>query len=77
MNVHGGFAGGKRFIMKVRGHDIVTDLPDLKGGEDAGPTPSELFIASLGGMHRPIRRELPENGQARSGRTEDKPGLGV
>jgi len=48
MNIKAEFSGGKKFTMKVRGHEIVTDLPGTKGGEDTGPTPPELFIASLG-----------------------------
>ena len=31
----------------VRSHRIVMDQPAEMNGEDAGPTPSELFVASL------------------------------
>jgi putative redox protein len=31
----------------VRGHRLVVDQPVSAGGEDAGPTPTELFVASL------------------------------
>lgn len=41
--------GGDRFDISVRGHSIRTDQPDSDGGEDTGPTPTELFIASLAG----------------------------
>lgn len=41
--------GGDRFDINVRGHVIRTDQPLGDGGEDTGPTPTELFIASLSG----------------------------
>lgn len=41
--------GGDRFDINVRGHVIRTDQPASDGGEDTGPTPTELFIASLAG----------------------------
>jgi uncharacterized OsmC-like protein len=41
--------GGDRFDINVRGHVIRTDQPAGDGGEDTGPTPTELFVASLAG----------------------------
>lgn len=41
--------GGDRFDINIRGHVIRTDQPAGDGGEDTGPTPTELFIASLAG----------------------------
>ena len=38
---------GERFRIAVRGHDLVVDQPKVEGGTDAGPTPTELFVASL------------------------------
>lgn len=35
---------GDRFRIEIRGHDIVVDQP---GSGDTGPTPTELFVASL------------------------------
>lgn len=35
-----------RFRIEVRGHAVVTDQPVPASG-DAGPTPTELFVASL------------------------------
>ncbi len=32
----------------MRGHEIVVDQPLEDGGGDAGPSPSELWVASLG-----------------------------
>jgi uncharacterized OsmC-like protein len=40
---------GDRFTISVRGHEITVDQPVADGGGDAGPTPSELFVASLAG----------------------------
>jgi putative redox protein len=40
-------SGGDRFSIGVRGHELVVDQPVADGGEDDGPTPTELFVASL------------------------------
>jgi putative redox protein len=40
------WAGGDRHRVAVRGHELLVDQPCGDGG-DAGPTPVELFIASL------------------------------
>lgn len=37
---------GDRFRISIRGHEIVVDQPP-PSGEDAGATPTELFVASL------------------------------
>jgi uncharacterized OsmC-like protein len=39
--------GGDRFRIIVRGHECVVDQPRRDGGEDQGPTPTELFVAGL------------------------------
>jgi uncharacterized OsmC-like protein len=36
-----------RFELQVRGHRLVCDQPPADGGTDQGPTPTELFVASL------------------------------
>ena len=41
--------GGTRFRIRVRGHELVVDQPIAAGGEDAAPTPTELFVASIAG----------------------------
>lgn len=38
---------GDRFAIGVRGHRLLVDQPVADGGQDAGPTPTELFVASL------------------------------
>ena len=35
---------GDRFRIKIRDHDVIVDQP---GSGDRGPTPTELFVASL------------------------------
>jgi putative redox protein len=36
-----------RFQLRVRGHRFLCDQPLADGGDDQGPTPTELFVASL------------------------------
>lgn len=41
------YAEGDRFVVGIRDHDVVIDQPGEAGGDDIGPTPTELFVASL------------------------------
>jgi putative redox protein len=43
------YRDGDRFDIDVRGHVVTVDQPVADGGSDAGPTPTELFVASLAG----------------------------
>ena len=36
-----------RFDIQIRGHTITVDQPTEIGGDDVGPTPTELFVAGL------------------------------
>ncbi|MFJ1708407.1 OsmC family protein [Kitasatospora sp. NPDC088346] len=36
-----------RYEIAARGHRLVVDQPVEAGGQDTGPTPTELFAASL------------------------------
>lgn len=47
LSVAATWEGGYRASMDVRGHELVADEPLGAGGEDTGPQPSELFLASL------------------------------
>ena len=38
---------GVAFTIGIREHELLTDLPREKGGQDLGPTPPELLLASL------------------------------
>ena len=41
-------AEGLRCSLEIRDHVLVADEPEDKGGKDEGPTPTELFLTSLG-----------------------------
>jgi uncharacterized OsmC-like protein len=62
--------GGDRFGIDVRGHRVVVDQPADAGGDDSGPTPTELFVAGLSSCvafyaERFLRRhDLPVHGLA-------------
>lgn len=38
---------GDRLTVAVRGHELTVDQPLPDGGEDSGPTPTELFVSGL------------------------------
>lgn len=38
---------GDRFDIGIRDHVVTVDQPTEVGGEDLGPTPTELFVAGL------------------------------
>lgn len=40
--------GSRRVDAQLRGHVLHTDQPKDNGGDDAAPSPYELFLASLG-----------------------------
>ncbi len=62
--------GGDRYRVRIRGHELVVDQLVDDGGEDAGPTPTELFVAGLASCvafyaGRFLRRhDLPAEGLA-------------
>lgn len=39
---------GVKFLIQARSHTIVCDQPEENGGSDAGMTPPEFLLASLG-----------------------------
>lgn len=39
---------GLEFSIRVRGHEVTSDLSEKEGGRDAGLSPSELLAGSLG-----------------------------
>jgi uncharacterized OsmC-like protein len=43
------YRGGERYDIAVGGHTLTVDQPADAGGDDAAPTPTELFVASLAG----------------------------
>lgn len=40
--------GNYKTSITVRNHTLLADEPEEHGGDDTGPTPFELFIASIG-----------------------------
>jgi uncharacterized OsmC-like protein len=42
------YAGGLTFRTRVRGHELLCDQPPENGGQDAGMSPPEFLLASLG-----------------------------
>lgn len=41
------WTSGDSFVIDVRAHFLTVDQPYADGGQDLGPTPTELFVASL------------------------------
>jgi hypothetical protein len=41
------YLSGDRFDISIRDHVVAVDQPVEVGGEDEGPTPTELYVASL------------------------------
>ncbi|WP_372404473.1 OsmC family protein [Streptomyces luteireticuli] len=41
------FTGGESYRVSSRGHEFTVDQPPDVGGNDLGPTPVDLFVASL------------------------------
>ena len=39
---------GSEFAIRVRGHEVLSDMSIKDGGRDAGPSPVELFAGALG-----------------------------
>ena len=46
VNIH--FLSGTKYEVDARGHKVICDQPVDGGGEDAGMTPPEFLLASLG-----------------------------
>ena len=49
MGISVDWASGDSFVIDVRAHFLTVDQPYADGGQDLGPTPTELFVASLAG----------------------------
>lgn len=49
VNVHFEWTVGRRSIARIRSFAVSIDNPEERGGEETGPTPTELLLASLGG----------------------------
>lgn len=47
MNARVRFIGGFEFETEVRGHKSTMDAKEDSGGQNKGPTPKEMLIASV------------------------------
>lgn len=62
------FPGGRQVEATIGGHTILTDQPIDVGGQNAGPSPYALFIASIGAcagfyaLSFCQKRDLPTDG---------------
>jgi putative redox protein len=41
------YASRDRFLVRIRDHHLMVDQPVSEGGDDIGPTPTELFVSGL------------------------------
>ncbi|MGC8848911.1 MAG: OsmC family protein [Candidatus Bathyarchaeia archaeon] len=48
MSVGVEYSGGFKFLLRSRGHEVVSDQPSSSGGRDEGMTPPELLAGALG-----------------------------
>ena len=49
-SAHATWAGGMRFDVRTgSGHDLVLDVAEQDGGQNAGPTPTDLLLVGLAG----------------------------
>ena len=39
---------GQEFAIQIRGHKVTSDMSEGDGGQDQGPSPSELLVGALG-----------------------------
>ena len=46
-DIHVRHVHGDQFLIRVGGHTLSVDQPAESGGDDRGPTPTELFVAGL------------------------------
>jgi putative redox protein len=54
-----------RFAIRVRSHEVQSDMPLKDGGRDGGPSPVELFAGALGAcMAMTVRRYCQSHGYA-------------
>ncbi|WP_417223550.1 OsmC family protein [Amphritea sp.] len=56
ISVRASMQAGCQINADIRGHKVTIDQPIKAGGSDAGPTPLEFFLFSLGGCIASIAR---------------------
>lgn len=76
------FPGGLAVDARYRGHTVHTDQPERAGGDDSGPAPFDLFLASIGtcagfyALRFCQQRELSTEGLGLTLETERNPETG-
>ncbi len=43
------YTGGLSFSTRIDGHEVITDTKESEGGQNLGPSPKKLMLASLAG----------------------------
>ncbi len=62
------FVDGEAYEIAIRGHRLMVDQPAEAGGDDAAPTPTEMFVASLAScVAFYAGRYLTRHGHSRTG----------
>src|SRR6266568_9061657 len=62
------YVAGESYEVSVRGHRVLVDQPADAGGDDAAPTPTEMFVASLAScVAFYAGRYLTRHGHSRTG----------
>jgi uncharacterized OsmC-like protein len=70
--IHVTHVNDDHFEIAIRGHVIHIDQPDCSSGTDMGPSPTELFAASLAGcVAFYVRRFLSRHGLSSDGLAVD------
>ena len=68
MKLHVAYHGGTRFDIISGKHRIVSDQPEEDGGQDAGMSPTDLFVGSIASCvayfvgRFCVRHEIPHDG---------------
>ncbi|HOQ46264.1 MAG TPA: OsmC family protein [Bryobacteraceae bacterium] len=80
------YLGGVQFEVDARGHKVICDQPSGNGGQNAGMSPPEFLLASLGtcaayyALQYLRARSLPAEGlevHVSAGKASDPPRLGA
>jgi putative redox protein len=61
---------GTTFALRVRGHEVTTDMSEKDGGHDEGPSPGELLAGSLGACVAMIVQRYCDNHGYTDGQVE-------
>ena len=68
---------GLEFSIRVRGHEVTSDMSEKDGGRDAGPSPVELLAGSLGACIAMMVQSLLPDGTDTRRRRRRQPHAGA